>query len=82
MNANWGHASAQQAKRVLVDSEGGNLHRPAHIDEVLERCEGCRAPHAPFAGTSMVSMFNEKQRVDPLFLGEIVALHVIDVFPK
>ena len=35
----WGHTSAQQLKRVLVDSEGNNMHLVPCVDEVLARCE-------------------------------------------
>ena len=39
-------------------------------------------PLAPIAGTATVHMFNEKMQVGLLFLGDIVALRVIDVFSK
>ena len=49
--ANWGHASATQLRRVLVDSEGGNMHSVNSAGEVLEQCDVCRffakAPHVP-----------------------------------
>ena len=34
------------------------------------------------AGTSTVSVFNEKMQVDLLFTGDIIALHVVGVSPK
>ena len=83
---NWGHASAQQIKRVSVESEGGNLHLSHHVGEELEDCDlrqaVDRAPHVPTDGTSLAFMFNEKLRFGPLFLGCIIALHVMDVSSK
>ena len=35
--ANWGHAPAQQPKRVSVDSERDNVHLATNADEVLGR---------------------------------------------
>ena len=82
----WGHASAHQIKQVLADSEGGTLHLLHHVDELLEHCEVCRAfdrPHrVPVTGASTVSTFDGKLQVDLLFLGDIIALHVMDVVPK
>ena len=49
-------------------------------------CDLCRvfdeAPHVSIAGTSGVSMFNEKVQVDLLFLGDLAVAHAIDVFFK
>ena len=51
LHVNWGHASARQLGRVLVDSEGGNMHVATRADEVLEQYEVRRAfdkvPRAP-----------------------------------
>ena len=44
LRVNWGHASAHQLRRVLVDSDGGNAHLLTCADEVLEQREVCRAP--------------------------------------
>ena len=48
-----GHAPAQQLKRVLLFSDGGNAHLLNYADEVLEQREvyGAfdKAPHAPIA---------------------------------
>ena len=86
LHANWGHASANQLKRILVDSDGGMSHLVAHVDSVLENCEVCRAfdkaPHLPIAGTSSVSCFNERVQVDLLFLDDIIAAHAMDAFSK
>ena len=71
----WGHASARQLKRVLVGSDGGDYRLVNYADEASEPCEVCMAldkvSHVPIAGTSTVSMFNEKAQVDLLFLGDI-----------
>ena len=43
------------------------------MDDVVENCDVCKAlgqaPHVPIAGTSTVSMFNEKVQADLPFLG-------------
>ena len=71
--ANWGRASAQQIKRILADSELDNSRLPQHVDEVLGHCDARRAfgraPHVLTAGTSAISIFNEKLQLDLLFLG-------------
>ena len=86
LHVNWGHASATQLKRVLVDSDGSMSHFAPHLEAVLGKCDVCRAfdkaPHVPIAGASAVSMFNEKAQVDLLFLGDLVVAHAMDVFSK
>ena len=51
LHVNWGHASAQQLKRVSVHSE--NMHLVNIAGDVLQRCDICRpfenAPHVPIA---------------------------------
>ena len=58
---------------------GGNLHLLQHVHEVLGHCDVRRAfgraPHVLTAGTSAISIFNEKLQLDLLFWGEIVPLH-------
>ena len=57
-----------------------------HVEEVVNQCDVCKAfdkaPHTPIAGTSAVAMFNEKLQVDLLFLDDLIALHIMAVFPK
>ena len=81
LHFNRGRASAQQIKRVLVDSEWGVLRLLQHADEVLEHRYVCqafdRAPHVPIVGTSTVLMFNTALQVDLLFLGDIFCCWVI-----
>ena len=52
LHVKWGHASARQPTRELVDSEGGNSHLAGNVDEVPEQCELRRAferaPHVPW----------------------------------
>ena len=52
----------------------------------MAQCEVCQAfdkvPRDPAAGTSTVAMFNEKSQVDLLFLDDIIALRILDVFSK
>ena len=83
---NWSHASAQQLKRVPVDSDRNNAHVLTCADEVLAQCEVCQglgvAPHVPAAGASTVAMFNEKLQVALLYLDDVNAQHVMAVFPK
>ena len=68
LRAKWGHASATQLRRVLVDSESGMSHLVSQVGQVLETCDVCRAfdkaPHIPIAGAATVSAFNEKVQVD------------------
>ena len=40
------------------------------------------APQAPIAGTSTVAVFNEKLQAVSFFLGDTIASHAMDVFPK
>ena len=61
---NWDRASAQQLKRVLANSDGGNVQLLACADEVSGQPEVCRAsdeaPRVPIAGASAGSMFSDK----------------------
>ena len=60
----WGHASAQQLKRVLTDSDEGSMHLVNYVDEVPQQCDLSRAsdnaPHVPIAATSAAPTFNGK----------------------
>ena len=60
------------------------MHLPTFFDEVLARLEvrqaSEKAPRAPMARTSTAAAFNGKSQVDLLFLGDILALRVKDVF--
>ena len=73
---NRGHASAQQLRRVSVDSDGDSMHLLTCVDEVSGQFGVCRAfgaaPHPPIAGTSTVAMFNEKLQADWLFSDDII----------
>ena len=63
-----------------------NMHLANYVGEVSVQCDICRpsgaAPHARIAGTSTVSMFSEKLKVDLLFSGDLIALYVMDVSAK
>ena len=84
LHVDWGDASAQQSNRVPAASDWDKMHLLACADEVSEQLEVCgasyKALHVPTAGTSAISTFNEKSQVGLLFLGDIVALHAMDVF--
>ena len=84
MHVNWGHALLAQLKRVCVYPDGGYSHAANRADEVLENCDVCgafdKAPHVPIAGTSAVSLFNEKVQDDLPLLGDLVVLHATDMF--
>ena len=71
LHVNWGHASAPQFRRFLVDSEWNNMQLLTRVDEVLAQCEVCqafeKAPRALVAGTSTAAMINEKLQADSLF---------------
>ena len=85
LHVNWGHASANQLKRALVDADGGHAHLANNVDEVSGQCEVCRtfdkAPHVPIADTSTASMFNEKAQVDLPSVDGIVVLRAVDMRP-
>ena len=86
LHVNRGHVSARQLEEALEDSGGGNSHLMNYVDEVSEHCEVCRpfdkARQVPIAGTSTVSIFNEKAQEDHLFLDEIIALRATDMYSK
>ena len=69
-----------------MDSAGGNPHLANYVAEELEPCEIRRAidkaPHLPIVGTSTASIFSGKEKVDPLFLDDIIALHGWDAFSE
>ena len=69
-----------------MDAEGDTQALIQHVDEVASQCDTCKAfekaPHIPIAGTSTVSMFNERLQMDLLFLDAIIALRIMDVFSK
>ena len=62
------------------------MHLLTRVDEVLEQCEVSRAfdnaPRSPAAGTSAVAMFSEAPHVHLQFLGDIIAVHAMDVLSK
>ena len=62
------------------------MHLPTCVDEVLKQREVCqafgKAPHAPVAGIPTVNVFNEKLQADLLFLVDIIALRIMNVFSK
>ena len=39
LHVHWGHAAAQQIKRVSVDSDGDKLHLLHHVDEVSDHVD-------------------------------------------
>ena len=57
-----------------------------HVDDVVSLRDTCKAfekaPRIPISGTSPVSMFNERVQMDLLFLDDIIALRIMDVFSK
>ena len=59
LHVDGGHASPQQWKRALVDSEGNNMHLPTYFGEVLAQREVCpvfeKAPRSPVAGAATVA---------------------------
>ena len=84
LHINWGHFSATQSKRVLVDAKGDTQSSIQHVDDVVSQRDACKAfakpPRIPISGTSSVSTFNERLQTDLLFLDDIVALRILDVF--
>ena len=39
LHVNWGHASATQLRRVLVDSDGGMSHLVSQVEDVFGNCD-------------------------------------------
>ena len=39
LHINWGHASATQIKRVLVDAESDTQSPTQHVDDVVSQCD-------------------------------------------
>ena len=39
LHVSWGHVSANQSKRELVDPDGGMSHLVKYADEVPENCD-------------------------------------------
>ena len=62
------------------------MHLANHVDEASEHCEKCRAfdkaPHVPIADTPVAPMSHRKLHVGLPFLGDIYALHAMDVCSK
>ena len=83
MHVYWGHAAAHQLGRVLEDPDRGTMGLANLADEALEQCGVCRAfnmaPHIPIVGSSVVSPFNVKLRVDLLFSDDAIALHAMEM---
>ena len=86
LHVNWGHESARQVKRVLVNSAGETMHLVNYEDEVLEHCEARRAfekaPHELSVGPSTASTPSEKLQVDSTFSDDAIALRATDVCSK
>ena len=86
IHVRWGHAAAQQLKRVLFDWESNNSRLITCVYEVFPRREFRQAfekvPHALAAGTPTVAMSNEELQVGLLFPDDIIASRVMDVSPK
>ena len=69
-----------------MDAEGDTQSLVQHVDDVVAQSDVCKAfetaPHIPISGTSSVSMFNERLQMDLLFVGDIIAPRIMDVFSK
>ena len=66
LHVTWGHTSAQQLRRVMVDSDKDAMGLVTYVDEVLEQCGVCRASDkaadTPIAGTSTASASYENYK--------------------
>ena len=86
LHVHWSHASAQQFRRVLVDPDGDNMHLATRADDVSEQREvrraSDRAPQVPIAGTSTVSLSDEKLQADLSFSYDLIDLKAPDVFSE
>ena len=86
LRSNWGHASANQSKRVSADPDRGAMGLGNYVDEASGRCAICRAfekvPQIPIAGTATASDRPERVQVDLLSLDGATALSEIDISSK
>ena len=84
-HVNVGRASAHEPRLVLVDADKENMHLANYVNEVPEQRNVCRAfdeaPRAPIAGTSAVSMSNEKLRIALSLSGDVIAPHAMKALP-
>ena len=82
----WGHASANQLKSVLVNSDGESMHSAHYAVEALETRDICRAsdkaPCIRIAGTSRVSTPNAELQVDPSFSRDTASLCATHASPR
>ena len=86
LHATWGRASSQQHKRTMAEAGGKANRLIPPVGDFVRACEICRAfdvaPAIPVSGTSPASSFNGMAQVDLLLMGDIVALHVLDLFAR
>ena len=73
----------RQLKRTLAEADGKAGRLIPLVGDVVRECEICRtfdvAPAIRVAGTSSASSFNEEAQVGILSLGDLIALHVLDL---
>ena len=66
--ANWGNSSAEESKRVLVDSDAEIVGLFGFAGDPLQRCDVCRAfgnaPLPPTAGAPMAPPYKRNRQVD------------------
>ena len=86
VRAHWGHSSAPQTGRELVDSDGEAMGLISFVDEVPHQCDICRAfeqaPYLPIAGTLTASSFNAKLQVGLRFLDHAIGFHGADLYSE
>ena len=83
LHVDWGHGSARQLKRSLLEA-GGTKKRPLELaGEVVGRCETWQAfdaaTHLPVAGTWAAFSRDGEIQVDLSFLGDVIALRATEM---
>ena len=86
LHVNWGRASSYQVERILADAQRPDKALVDVAESVANTREICRtfdeAPQIPASGTFTASGVFEKERVDLLFLDDVISSRAMDLFPK
>ena len=76
----------RSAKLIMTDADGAGATVLKAVDFAADLCGVCaaleKAPNLPVAGTSLAPSFNAKVQADLLFLGNVIALHAMDLYSK
>ena len=86
LHSNWGHASAQQLRRILVDAHRASEPAPDVTGEAVTQCDmrqaSDKAPRLLAAGATLVSATDENAQDGLPPLGNVIALRAMDLYSK